>query len=338
MSGNTEPTSNSIKFAPMPMSVLLANLMPLQSHEDSPDCSFTSEDESDNSVGVTVAKKPTPIANKQTKFSSTTTSKVFVTPNVKSQQKDSIKIFASEKKPYRNHENKENEENWISNQTYPNKDSHIQSAEKKVVNSQFTDVEAKKSNLLLPPLLIKPSISSNMKSLTSVQIKTPEMIKVPNSTQKQKISTPVIKCGIRKYTPGSARKSHQKKTPVKAEMLQRRDKVRCELFTPQQNDKSSHSVNPPSRLDQSKAKVPETPMNRKPIPSTYAATPSYPQGAFGNNTKKLFKTISVKDKKYIFIKKLGTGGSSEVYKVCTTSNDLYSPIKDNLPIKDYRKQ
>ncbi|XP_048004557.1 dual specificity protein kinase Ttk-like isoform X2 [Leguminivora glycinivorella] len=54
-----------------------------------------------------------------------------------------------------------------------------------------------------------------------------------------------------------------------------------------------------------------------------AATPSQPAGP--KNTGKIqFKTINIKGKKYMFIKKLGTGGSSEVFKVLeiSTSNEF----------------
>lgn len=313
MSGNTEPTSNSVKFAPMPMSELLANLLPLHSQEYIPDCSFNSGNESDNSIGETVSNKPSPVTKIQTQYG-LTTSDEFVTPNVKSKARDDIKSIASEKKSYNNDHDKENNNSFISNQTYPNKDSHVQSSHKNAANSIFPSSEVKNRNILMPHNSNKSSVFNNVKSQMSVHKKTPEMVKLPNSGQKSKISTPKIKSGIRKFTPGSARKSQQKKTPQKLEILQKRDKVRCELFTPQQKDKSSHSMNPP-RVEQAKAPAPETPMNRKPMSSSYVATPSHPQGIHGNNSKILFKTISIKDKKYMFIKKLGTGGSSEVYKV-----------------------
>jgi hypothetical protein len=128
---------------------------------------------------------------------------------------------------------------------------------------------------------------------TSSTIKrTPDVNNIPNSSQKTKTATPKIKSGIRKFTPGSARKS-QKKTPQKA-MIQNRDKVRCELFTQNQ---SKDEVIPPPRHEPTPTPVPETPLNRKPMPASYAATPSYPQ-----------------------VPMEGTGGSSEVYKVSEVLN------------------
>lgn len=298
MSGNTEPTANSMKFAPMPMSALLANLKPLN---NSPDSSFTSADESDNSFGETVLTKTSP----KTKIN-----KEFFTPTVKAPPKD-IKAFVSEKKTLRYDHDKENaSDNWSSNQTYPAKDRNmLQSAHKNFNSNVYPSSEQKKRNVLMPQNII------NTKPQNSSIKKTPEAAKVPNSSQKLKSATPKIKSGIRKFTPGSNKQSH-KKTPQKA-LIQNRDKVRCELFT--QNPAKDEQQAPQARPEPVvQAPVPETPMNRKHMPQSYAATPSYPQGVLNNNSSKiLFKTTSIKDKKYMFIKKLGTGGSSEVYKVST---------------------
>ncbi|XP_075989722.1 dual specificity protein kinase monopolar spindle 1 [Anticarsia gemmatalis] len=312
MSGNTESTSNSIKFAPMPMSALLANLMPLKKSADSPDSSFTSADESDNSFGETVTKKPSP----KTKIN-----KDFFTPTVKSQPKD-IKAFASEKKGAFNEHDKENSnDNWGPNQTYPAKDRHIlQSAHKNVQSNVYPSSEHKKRNVLMPQNNV------NTKNPNSCIKRTPEAMKVPSSGQKLKSATPKIKSGIRKFTPGSAKQS-QKKTPQKA-LIQNRDRVRCELFT--QNPTKEDCPAPQPRPEPVvQVPVPETPMNRKPMPASYVATPSYPQGAINNNnnSKILFKTTSIKDKKYMFIKKLGTGGSSEVYKVLEVGTSCEYAVK-----------
>lgn len=307
MSGNTESTANSTKFAPMPMSALLANLMPLQKSSDSPDSSFESADESDNSFGQTVAKKPSPRkVNNELR-----------TPNTRVTQHKDIMGYASERKIINKEHDKENVNDLDSNLTYPNKDSNIfHSAHKSIMNSIHPMSEVKSRSALMPH-------NNNSKiaynRINSVQKKTPEICKVPNSSQKMKTATPKIKSGIRKFTPGSNTKQSQKKTPQKA-LVQNRDRVRCELFSQSQKDEARC---PPSRPEPAPAPtpapapVPETPLNKKPIPTAYAATPSYPQGPGGNNPKILFKTTSIKDKKYMFIKKLGVGGSSEVYKVQT---------------------
>lgn len=294
MSGNTEPTSNSVKFVPMPISALLPNLMPL-TQSQSPDDSYTSADDSDDSTGLTVAPKPSP--RKLIK-------KEFSTPSYKPTQP---KAFASEKKIVHNEHNKENSDQiWTSNQTYPNKQSIISNSAHKTVTNPYPNSEVKKRSALMPlnndPIITQTSISSAVK-------KTPEM-KPPSSTNKMKTVTPKIKSGIRRITPGSAKNSN-KKTPVH-NIIQNRDKVRCELFT-----KKDEPENRPENI-QPLAPVPETPVNRKPMPSSYAATPSYPQVPMSGNPKVLLKTITIKDKKYMFIKKLGIGGSSEVYKVCET--------------------
>ncbi|KAM3957021.1 LOW QUALITY PROTEIN: dual specificity protein kinase monopolar spindle 1 [Aphomia sociella] len=310
MGSNAESTSNSMKFAPMPMSALLANLMPLQK-TDSPDSSFTSDDESDSSSSETVTKKPT-----QKNFN-----KEFRTPNVKTSKCEDIKAFASEKRSV-DHNKENTRENWISNQTYPNKDGHVlPSAQKNTLPSVLSSCEVAKRSVLMPHnnncKTILPKTQMN-----SAHKKTPEMIKIPSSVQKTRTgtATPKIKSGIRKFTPGSGRKS-QKKTPQKV-MIQNRDRVRCELFT--QNPPKEEQCPPPK---QEMVPVPETPMNRKPMPASYAATPSYPQGVMGNNSKVLFKTTSIKDKKYMFIKKLGTGGSSEVYKVLEVGTSCEYAVK-----------
>ncbi|XP_049885506.1 dual specificity protein kinase TTK [Pectinophora gossypiella] len=307
MSGNTESTSNSIKFAPMPMSALLANLMPLQTQQDSPDNSDGSEDESDNSTGKTVAKKPSsPVLIK----------KEFSTPSLKISHPKDIKAFASEKKITNHDNNKENSDDiWSSNQTYPSKENIIsQSAHKNVVSNPYPSSEVKKRSVLMA----HDNNARLLQSITnSTHKKTPEAAKPPSSSIKMKTVTPKIKSGIRKFTPGSGRQS-SKKTPMNS-VIQNRDKVRCELFTKSKNDEPARS--------EALVPVPETPMNRKPLPASYAATPSYPQGVVGGNSKILFKTTSIKDKKYMFIKKLGTGGSSEVYKVLEVGTSCEYAVK-----------
>lgn len=309
MSGNTESTSNSIKFAPMPMSALLANLMPFKNAEQSPDASMSSGDETDNSFGETVSKKPSPAKK---------INKDFFTPTVKPKPKD-IKAFASEKKFIYNEHDKENNlhDCWAPHQTHPAKENHnniIQNAHKSISSNAYpnsdaksdvyTNSEAKKRSVLMQ------QNNSNMRSQSSCIKKTPEVVKVQNSSQKLKSATPKIKSGIRRFTPGS--KQSQKKTPQKA-VIQNRDRVRVELFT--QNPSKDEPQCPPPRAEPAPVPVPETPLNKKAMPASYVATPSYPQGAVNNNLKKLFKTTIIKDKRYMFIKKLGVGGSSEVYKV-----------------------
>ncbi|XP_072935341.1 dual specificity protein kinase Ttk [Epargyreus clarus] len=315
MSGNTESTSNSIKFAPMPMSALLANLMHLQQKADTPDDSFASDD-SEDSLCETVAKED----------HATVVNKVS-TPILKVPKE--LK-FTSERKNGNDH-NKENcEDNRMCNQML-SKDiipkQHPESAHKNQ-KAVLPTSDVKKRNALT--LHNRNAINQNIKP-PSAHKKTPEMSKMPSSTQKTKTATPKIKTGIRKFTPGSARLSH-KKTPQPT-VIQNRDKVRCELFRHNQNECPAPSepvpAEPPAAPAAVPAPVPNTPMNRKPIPATYAATPSYPQGLIGNNpnNKILFKTTSIKDKKYLFIKKLGTGGSSEVYKVLEVGTSSEYAVK-----------
>ncbi|XP_026728847.1 dual specificity protein kinase Ttk [Trichoplusia ni] len=313
MSGNSESTSNSIKFAPMPMSALLANLMPLNNVSDSPDSSFSSADDSDNSFGQTVAKKPSPMKK---------INKDFFTPTVKPKPKD-IKAFASEKKVSYNEHDKENSKDysWAPSQTCPAKENPImQSAHKSVnLNSNVNpSSEMKKRSILMQQ-------NANTRMPNSTLKKTPEAAKVHNSGQKLKTATPKMKSGIRKFTPGSNKQSH-KKTPQKA-LIQNRDRVRCELFT--QNPAKDEGMCPPPRVESAPVPVPvpETPQNRKAMPASYVATPSYPQGVVNNNSKILFKTTSIKDKKYMFIKKLGVGGSSEVYKVLEVGTSSEFAVK-----------
>ncbi|XP_050353051.1 dual specificity protein kinase Ttk [Nymphalis io] len=312
MNGNSESTSNSIKFAPMPMSALLANLMPLQQNSDSPDSSFTT-DESDVSSNEVSLK--TPLKNKTIMSS---------TPQYKT-TKD-FQSNASEKKNIINDHNKENaNENDIKQlHNYHSKDSILPSGQKLAkASSAYPNSEAKKRNVLMQhDCNVKvPQVQSK---LNSAHKKTPD-IKVPNSCQKTKTATPKIKSGIRKFTPGSSR-HNQKKTPQQT-IIQNRDKVRCELF--RHNQQKDEQLPPPREPGPVPivVPVPETPINRKPMPASYAATPSYPQGIVGNNSKILFKTTCIKDKKYMFIKKLGTGGSSEVYKVLEVGTSCEFAVK-----------
>lgn len=295
MSGNTEPTSNSVKFAPMPMSALLANLMPL-TQSQSPDDSYTSADDSDDSTGLTVAQKSSP--RKPAK-------KEFSTPSCNLTRPKEIKACSSEKKVALKEHNKENSDKiWTSNQTYPNKQSIISNnAQRITITNPYPSSEVKKRCVLTTPNN-NPRVTPS--SISSAVKKTPEM-KPPSSTNKMKTGTPKIKSGIRKFTPGSAKNSN-KKMPAQ-NIMQTRDKVRCELFT-----KKDDTDSKPDNV-QCVPPVPVTPVNRKPMPTSYAATPSYPQVPMSGNHKVLFKTTNIKDKKYIYIKKLGVGGSSEVYKV-----------------------
>uniref|UniRef100_A0A2A4K664 Protein kinase domain-containing protein n=1 Tax=Heliothis virescens TaxID=7102 RepID=A0A2A4K664_HELVI len=305
MSGNTESTSNSIKFTPMPMSALLANLMPLKHAAETPDSSFSSAGDSDNSFDETVAKKPSP----EKKLS-----KDFFTPNVKQKPKD-IKAFASEKKFTHNEHDKENSsDKWVPHQTFPSKENHhIQSSRNNISSNVYPTSEAKQ-RVLMPH-------NNNSRTQNSCIKKTPEAAKVPSSGQKLKSATPKIKSGIRRFTPGS-----KKKTPQKA-LIQNRDRVRVELFT--QNPPVDEPQCPPPRPEPAPAPapVPETPLNKKAMPPSYMATPSYPQGVVSNSSKVLFKTTRIKDKKYMFIKKLGTGGSSEVYKVLEVGTSCEYAVK-----------
>lgn len=310
MNGNTEPTSNSMKFAPMPMSALLANLLPLESREESPACSDDETDDSDSSFIQTVSKNPSSGPKPQPKHCKST-SKEFLTPNVKSCQPKDIKAFVSEKKLARNDYNKENDaDSWISNQTYPNKEGYRQNAPKPIVKTNQPSSEVKRS-VLVPHNNVRTQRSAIKKT---PEVKTPSIIS--NSVHKTKTPTPKIKSGIRKFKPGSARKS-QRKTPQKT-MAENRDRVRCELFS--LNKPKDEPQCPPSKPEVRAAPapvstpVPETPLNRRPMPMSYAATPSYPQNASGPNSK-ILKSTRIKDKNYVFLKMIGKGGSSEVYKV-----------------------
>lgn len=298
MSGNTESTANSFKFAPMPMSALLASLVPLQKESDSRDSSFTSADESDNSFGETVAKKPSPLKvnNDYNELR---------TPNTHASQYKVNKGYASEKKITHSNHDKENvNDDLSSNRTYPNnKDSIFHSTHKSISGLKPP------SDIKNRAVLMQHNNQVNQNKINSVHKKTPEICRVPSSSQKVKSATPKIKSGIRKFTPGS--KQSHKKTPQKV-VIQNRDKVRCELFS--KNPTKEEAQCPPPRPEPAPAPVPETPLNKKVLPTAYAATPSYPQGP-GYNPKIQVKTTSIKDKKYMFIKKLGTGGSSVVYKV-----------------------
>ncbi|CAH2267669.1 jg15689 [Pararge aegeria aegeria] len=322
-----EATSNSIKFAPMPMSALLANLMPLQAQPDTPDSSFTTDDSDDSFREIATSKTPVLKKNKSS------------TPQYKTTK--TIKTFTSERKTTMNYHNKENcsvnknsqqilftkDRDVLSNSLKHtpaySKDRDIISNVQKQMTPANPNSELKKRNVLMPQQ--NNSQLPVKQSNNSVQKRTPETVKAPNSNAKLKTGTPKIKSGIRKFTPGSGRHS-QKKTPLPT-VQQNREKVRCELFRQNQQKEDKPILDP--ILASNPVPVPETPSNR-PVPSSYPATPSYPQGIpvnIPNNSKVLFKTTSIKDKKYMYIKKLGTGGSSEVYKVLEVGTSCEYAVK-----------
>ncbi|XP_045541731.1 dual specificity protein kinase Ttk-like [Papilio machaon] len=375
MTENTESNINSIKLAPMPMSALIANLWPLQTQDFTPDSSFSSCD-SDDSDCETIATK-SPNVPKYT----TPTTKLKPTNN-----------YTSDKKLRST--NKENTfENWLkSNKTYPNKENRIiQSVNENAKLYQGPSKETAKRSALIPQ---QTNIQTQEKIGTAIK-KTPEILK-QQQQQKLKSATPKIKSGIRHFTPGSSRKS-QSKTLIQNVIQNKKDKVRCELFSSDQNkdevqtkpsQRAAHlfatpapgpaapqtpaavsapssvvistpvvtsvpvstavssvvsvpgsaavsipvlgslpnpvsaPVSTPISASVSKqisvpipAPVPETPLNRTLMPVACVPTPSYPEGIKAYNTKVTFNTIQVKDKKYLLLKKLGVGGSSEVYKV-----------------------
>ncbi|XP_032521465.2 dual specificity protein kinase Ttk-like [Danaus plexippus] len=309
MNNNTESTSNSIKFAPMPMSALLANLMPLQNQSVTPDSSFTTDD-SDDSISESVAPKKCQFTIKSS------------TPQVTANKENNFRAFASERKITKNDDSKEcNSQNKVKNQTFSGKDFNLLHEDRKFTNKNVYNESEVKKPIVLKPQDTNVKIQNNKSN--SAHKKTPVKTKVSNTCQKT--ATPKIKAGIRKFTPGSARQS-QKKTPQQT-VIQNRDKVRCELF--RHNQKKEDPLPPPKPAPAPvvMVPVPETPLNRKPMPASYAATPSYPQGVIGNNSKILFKTTCIKDKKYMFIKKLGTGGSSEVYKVLEVGTSSEYAVK-----------
>lgn len=201
MSGNTEP---SIKFAPMPMSALLAQLMPIEKPEiQSPDSSYSSVDESE-SFSETLAKDPIPSQVKPTSKLSTQTS----TPKV---SQPSFKEFISEKKVIQNDKNKENISNqsMSNNWTYQSKENQIRSQQNSIKHPVIN--QHQHSEVQRRPLV--PQNIPNVRVMDPPK-RTPEVIKYPSSQQKGKAATPKIKSGIRRFTPGSGRRSN-KKTPLK---------------------------------------------------------------------------------------------------------------------------
>lgn len=322
MNGNTESTSNSIKFAPMPMAALLANLMPLKKSVESLDSSLTSSvasgDESDNSFGETTKKTPTP--KKKINKDSFTSSK-------KSPPKD-IKLYTSEKKlPYKdfdkeniNHDLKSNQQCTVKEKPYSRsaqKDLHPMKQIPKLQSA------VKNANYAIE----KPLLQSSHKELI------PEKDK--NILQNTSQDSHLAKDKLRLKSAHKEIPANDKPKPQSAyKDIQNRDRVRCELFAQRQPKDDLQSSQPvPAPIEQAvapQAPVPETPLNRKLMPSSCIATPSHPQGVFNsnnNNSKALFKTLSIKDKMYMFIKKLGTGGSSEVYKVLEIGTSCEYAVK-----------
>ncbi|CAG9133748.1 unnamed protein product [Plutella xylostella] len=331
MSGHTETTSNSMKFAPMPMSALLAQLMPIEKPPASPDQSYATLDESDNSTSDAGSK---PSSVKQIKHLQNVPTS---TPQNKLSNAN-LKQFISEKKVASYEANKENSSNnqsMCNNWMYPRKEiQQSQSAVKQDVSKPSSNVSSLAQTQLSNKDVVKRSVLTPLhvaphKPMDPPPKRTPEMARIPHSSQK-KSATPKIKSGIRRFTPGSGRRSN-KKTPQKVKVQSTaKESVRC-LFP--DNHMSSRDEAPcpapcpaPQQPPPSNP-VPETPLNRKPMPASYAATPSYPQGVVRNQSKILFKTTVIKGKNYMYIKKLGTGGSSEVYKVLEVGTSCEYAVK-----------
>ncbi|VVD02590.1 unnamed protein product [Leptidea sinapis] len=308
MSGNTESTANSIKFVPMPMSALLANLELIENQAESPDTSFTA-DNKESPFSDTVAKK----CNDEVKTIRTRTPQLKISKD--------IKTFSSERKGVKDF-NKENTGDNL--ESYRPSNKMCKSSQKLSIFRSYTDENCKDINVLAPNNT--NNIIPENKSNSTVRKPSPmvaPVAKAPNSIQKTNATTPKIKSGIRKFTPGSAKHSN-KKTP-KLLVLQNREKVRCELFRQNQEREEDSAPSAPAPAC---VPVQDTPLNSKVLPPSYAATPSYPQGKAGpNNSKVLFKTTSIKNKKYMFIKKLGAGGSSEVYKVLEVGTSCEYAVK-----------
>lgn len=221
MSGNTEPTSNSMKFTPVPISQLLANLKPIQGF-GSADSSYTSLDDSEDSfLAETVVKTPSSKSPKDTNLHLNDVKNHVLNSTSKSGlQSCNNKIFAYDNKyNHKIHEKENSSSKNLSNRTYPNKD-HVNSIQRSLVK-EGPKSEVKKRTVLTPHQL------SNIKT-ESARKQTPDINKGSYSSQKQKPRTPVIKSGLRKYTPGSGRRSH-KKTPPKLPLIKNGESVKCKF-------------------------------------------------------------------------------------------------------------
>ncbi|XP_068628663.1 dual specificity protein kinase TTK isoform X2 [Battus philenor] len=298
MSENKESTSNSIKFTPMPMAALLAKLMPLHSQDESSDSNSVSGDSDDSTCENNAVVKKTPVQTKSHELS---------TPMFKSL------------------------DTYAKKQLSVNKNAHL---------NQFYSPEVKKR----PVLMQLDSNIQSQENAGSAFKKTPELLK----SVRNKVTTPTIKSGIRKFTPGSSRKIQNQKQTQPQKIAQTRDKVRCELFAHNQSQEISPKqpvqmpapapvcapqplapvpvTTPRPNPVAAQVPVPETPLNRKQI-LIPCATPSYPQGIAGQGPKILFKSTNIKDKKYMFLKKLGAGGSSEVFKVLEVGTSSEYAVK-----------
>lgn len=310
MSDHTKPKSNNANYEPMPMSVLLAKLLPLQT-PDSASSSYSSIDDSDDSASEATSKNPTPKTVRENQIPHTEQPKktsLFTTP--KPGYLTSVKKFSSEKKYSRKDCNKENYCSHSSNLTFPSKDEK-DSVSKNLLGSERSKSEVKK---------LVPHHNSN--TLESHK-RTPVISKAPQSSQKSKPLTPIIKSGIRRFTPGSGHRS-QKKTPTKLPLNANKESAKC-LFPENSSHGEYQKYHPPPSREVVRP-VPETPLN-KATPVPYAATPSYPQGVVGNDSKMMLKTTAIKGKRYIYIKKLGIGGSSEVYKVIEVGTSCEYAVK-----------
>ncbi|GBP08241.1 hypothetical protein EVAR_78735_1 [Eumeta japonica] len=308
MNTNAESSSSS-KFTPLPIAALMPSLIPLMRAAESPDSSYISVEDEENSFVDT--KRKTSILKEHVKDPHNKQSE-------SSKQKNELwsETFKTENK-----ENT-NSDNLFNTVTYPNKNSIKQVNVKECIDIPCPKSEIKKRSVHLPLNQIHSStkrefinkyVIPERNEHGTIQKQTPDVVKnFSSNNQKIKTPTPKIKSGIRKFTPGSGHRN-QCRTPLKLTTNQNKESMRC-LFPD-----SKHKV---ELIGQSVLQKQEpvqpiiaTPLNRKPLPSGYAATPSYPQGAVGNHSKISFKTTNIKGKNYMYIKKLGTGGSSEVYKV-----------------------
>lgn len=212
MSDHTKPNTASMKFTPMPMSTLLA-MLPLQSKESSDDSNYTSEEDEQDSFSAKTVAENTVIKEKDVLLPNQINDHKEILPSTP-KPKENPKIFASEKKfIIKKEHNKENFDQSL--RTYPNRNNDNQKC-------LLRTSEVKKPSALR----MHPNFQSKK---VEPPFKSPD-VKVLLSSQKSKPSTPKIKSGIRRFTPGSTHRS-QKKTPLKLIPSSiNKESVRCKIY------------------------------------------------------------------------------------------------------------
>ncbi|XP_063372550.1 dual specificity protein kinase Ttk-like [Cydia amplana] len=285
MSCRANYASKSIKFQPMPMAALIANLKTLPAMLDRRDSSDFSDD---SSCSFDVCSKKT--RSKTVCTNSKSSDKVPLSENRSAVKDPAEKKIESTPSQAVRASNKENVSRSSKAYRFPGVDvlPTIEAS-----TSQPVTVESLQNAQKHAPVVEKKEIA---RCLFPEPAKDPPPPMAPPTPRE----VPIFRAIIHPPTEDTA-DSHSQSTQLPTQTQPTLPTQQTHLSLP------THEAQTPS----------------------VTATPSQPAGP-KNHAKIQFKTINIKGKKYMILKKLGTGGSSEVFKVLeiSTSHEFAVKIVD----------